>query len=136
MAETADGPSLFDFQRDFPRLTVSSIRSDGDGNRRRRPPRISSASRRASEEDENETAQSSNGKKSNSSNQEEIIALFRRIQSAISKDESVNAKRNTNLSDDTNSPESIPEVLRKSRKQVKGDAGRSHICCCCGVVEF
>ncbi|GMY37497.1 sap-like protein bp-73 [Fagus crenata] len=125
LAETADGPSLFDFQRDFPRLTVSSIRSDGDGNRRCRPPQRSSASRRASEEDENETAQSSNGKKSNSSNQEEIIALFRRIQSAISKDESVNTKRNTNLSDDTNSPESILEVLRKSRKQVKGDADKT-----------
>lgn len=133
MAETADRPSLFDSPKDFRQLTVSSIRSDENG--RRRPPWRSSASRRTPE-DENETPQSSNGEKSNSSNQEEIIAMFRRIQSAISKDESVKTKRNSNLSEDKTSPESVLEVLRKSRKQMKGDAGRCHICYCREIVSF
>ncbi|XP_030968483.1 SAP-like protein BP-73 isoform X1 [Quercus lobata] len=122
LKETADGPSLFDSQNDFCRLTVSSIRSDENG--RRSSPWRSSASRRTSEDD-NETPQSSNGEKSNSSNQEEIIAMFRRIQSAISKDDSVKTKRNSNLSEDKTSPESILEILRKSRKQVKGDADKT-----------
>ncbi|XP_075664589.1 uncharacterized protein LOC142634180 isoform X2 [Castanea sativa] len=116
LKETADRPSLFDPPKDFHQLTVSSIRSDENG--RRRPPWRSSASRRTSE-DENETPQSSNGEKSNSSNPEEIIAMFRRIQSAISKDESVKTKRNSNLSKDKTSPESVLEALHKSRKQVK-----------------
>jgi hypothetical protein len=118
LAEIADGPLLFDSQKGFPRLTVLSIRSDG--HRRHGPPRKSSDSRRR-KEDENETPQSSDGKKSKSSNQEEIIALFRRIQSSISKGESTK-KRNSNLSEDKPSSESILDVLRKSRKQVKGDA--------------
>nr|POE70581.1 sap-like protein bp-73 [Quercus suber] len=123
LKETADRPSLFNSPKDFHQLTVSSIRSDENG--RRRPPWRSSASRRTSE-DENETPpQSSNGEKSNSSNQEEIIAMFRRIQSAISKDETVKTKRNSNLSEDKTSPESVLEVLRKSRKQVKGDAEKT-----------
>ncbi|KAM4100948.1 hypothetical protein ACJW30_05G106800 [Castanea mollissima] len=122
LKETADRPSLFDPPKDFHQLTVSSIRSDENG--RRRPPWRSSASRRTSE-DENETPQSSNGEKSNSSNPEEIIAMFRRIQSAISKDESVKTKRNSNLSKDKTSPESVLEVLRKSRKQVKGDVDKT-----------
>ena len=133
MAETADRPSLFESPKDFHQLTVSSIRSDENG--RRRPPWRSSASRRTPE-DENETPQSSNGEKSNSSNPEEIIAMFRRIQSAISKDESVKTKRNSNLSEDKTSPESVLEVLRKSRKQMKGDAGRCHICYCCEIVSL
>lgn len=116
LAETADGPSLFDSQNDFRRLTVSIIRSDE--NRRRSSPWRSSASRRTSK-DENETPQSSNGEKSNASNPEEIIAMFRRIQSAISKDDSEKTKRKSNLSEDKTSPESVLEVLRKSRKQVK-----------------
>ncbi|KAL0011368.1 hypothetical protein SO802_006476 [Lithocarpus litseifolius] len=122
LKETADGPSLFDSQNDFRRLTVSSMRYDE--NRRRSSPWRISASRRTSE-DENETPQSSNGEKSNSSNQEEIIAMFRRIRSAISKDDSVKTKRNSNLSEDKTSPESVLEVLRKSRKQVKGDADKT-----------
>ncbi|KAK4589602.1 hypothetical protein RGQ29_020252 [Quercus rubra] len=122
LKETADRPSLFNSPKDFHQLTVSSIRSDENG--RRRPPWRSSASRRTPE-DENETPQSSNGEKSNSSNQEEIIAMFRRIQSAISKDESVKTKRNSNLSEDKTSPESVLEVLRKSRKQMKGDAEKT-----------
>ncbi|KAG7962553.1 hypothetical protein I3843_09G071400 [Carya illinoinensis] len=118
LAEIADGPSLFHSQKDFPFSTVSCIRSDG--NRRRGPPRRSSASRRINE-DENETPQSSsNGKKSNASDQEEIIALFRRIQSSISKGESVSTKKtNSNESKDKPSPDLILEALRKSRKQIK-----------------
>lgn len=136
MAEIADGPSLFHSQKDFPFSTVSCIRSDG--NRRRGPPRRSSASRRINE-DENETPQSSsNGKKSNASDQEEIIALFRRIQSSISKGESVSTKKtNSNESKDKPSPDLILEALRKSRKQIKGDAGECHVTiwCCYGNVE-
>ncbi|XP_035544811.1 rho-N domain-containing protein 1, chloroplastic isoform X2 [Juglans regia] len=123
LKEIADGPSLFHSQKDFPFLTVSCIRSDG--NRRRGPPWRSSASRRINE-GENETPQSSsNGKKSNASDQEEIIALFRRIQSSISKGESVSPKKtNSNESKDKPSPDLILEALRKSRKQIKGDADK------------
>ncbi|XP_059438658.1 SAP-like protein BP-73 isoform X2 [Corylus avellana] len=121
LKEIADGPLLFDSQKVFPRLTVLSIRSDG--HKRHGPPRRSSDSRRR-KEDENETPQSSDGKKSKSSNQEEIIALFRRIQSSISKGESLSTKkRNSNLSEDKPSPESILDVLRKSRKQAKDKEG-------------
>ncbi|KAB1213013.1 SAP-like protein BP-73 [Morella rubra] len=77
-------------------------------------------------EDEDKTPQSSNGKKSNPSNQEEIISLFRRIQSAISKGDSASTKEtNSSSPEDKPSPESILEVLRNSRKEVKGDAAKT-----------
>ncbi|KAK9267443.1 hypothetical protein L1049_009869 [Liquidambar formosana] len=118
LKEIADGSSPFASQREFLQLAVSSIRSDG--NKRGRPPRKNTASRRTAKEDETKIPQSSDGKSSNSSNQEEIIALFRRIQSSISKEESViSKKRSSNSSEDKPSAESVLEVLRQSRKQVK-----------------
>ncbi|CAL5411438.1 unnamed protein product [Camellia sinensis] len=119
LAEIADGPSLFASRKNYTRLTVLSIRADG--NRRGRHPQEHIATGRTEKtHDENKISQSSDGKTSNSKNQEEIIALFRRIQSSISKGDSISPKmRNSNASQDNTSAESVLEVLRQSRKQVK-----------------
>ncbi|CAL5345177.1 unnamed protein product [Camellia sinensis] len=119
LAEIADGPSLFASRKNYTRLTVLSIRADG--NRRGRHPQEHIATGRTEKtHDENKISQSSDGKTSNSKNQEEIIALFRRIQSSISKGDSISPKmRSSNASQDNTSAESVLEVLRQSRKQVK-----------------
>ncbi|XP_059664340.1 rho-N domain-containing protein 1, chloroplastic [Cornus florida] len=118
LKEIADRPSLFASQKESIQLTVSSIRADG--NRRGQPPRKYTTTGRTTRGDDNKIPRSSNGKSSNSSNQEEIIALFRRIQSSISNGESLSAKKKSSLSsEDKPSAESVLEVLRQSRKQVK-----------------
>lgn len=121
LKEIADGPSLFASRKNYTRLTVLSIRADG--NRRGRHPQEHIAIGRTEKtHDENKMSQSSDGKTSNSKNQEEIIALFRRIQSSISKGDSISPKmRSSNSSQDNTSAESVLEVLRQSRKQVKGE---------------
>lgn len=121
LKEIADGPSLFASQKNYTRLTVLSIRADG--NRRGRHPQEHIATGRTEKTHaENKISQSSDGKTSNSKNQEEIIALFRRIQSSISKGDSISPKmRSSNSSQDNTSAESVLEVLRQSRKQVKGE---------------
>lgn len=119
MAEIADGaPRLAYNQRDLPQLSVSSIRSEGKG--RGLPPRKNTASDRSTEENK-----TSDGESSVPSNQEEIIALFRRIQSSISKEGSVSTKSSSNNAKVKQSLESVVNVLRKSpaRKQVKGNIG-------------
>ncbi|EYU28105.1 hypothetical protein ABFS82_13G094600 [Erythranthe guttata] len=59
-----------------------------------------------------------------SPNKQEILALFKRIQSSISKGENVNSKKRVSKSaEDSNKPssaESILEVLHQSRTQGKG----------------
>ncbi|KAA8515079.1 hypothetical protein F0562_018134 [Nyssa sinensis] len=118
LKEIADGRSLIASRKDVIQLTVSSIRADG--NRRGRPPRKSTAEGRTEKDEENKIPQSFDGKSSNPSNQAEIIALFRRIQSSISKGESKSAnKRSSNSSEDDTSAESVLEVLRQTRKQLK-----------------
>ena len=121
LAETADGFSPFASRRDLLPLTISSIKSDG--NRRGRPSRKNHISGRTEKGDKNKTPPSSDGKLSESSNQDEIIALFRRIQSSISKGESLGTKKRiSDSSVDKTSAESVLEILRQSRKQVKGNA--------------
>lgn len=118
MAEIADGPSLLASRRGHGQVTTLSIRVDG--NRSGRPSQRTSASGRFRKSDGEKIPQSSDG---NSSNQEEIISLFRRIQSSISKGESISSKkRNSKSSEEKPSAESVLEVLRQSRKQVKGMA--------------
>ncbi|KAH7544993.1 hypothetical protein FEM48_Zijuj01G0045200 [Ziziphus jujuba var. spinosa] len=114
LAEIADVPSSF--QRTDTQLTLSCI--GADENRRGIPPKRSSASRRTKKKEENK--KSPVDKKLNSSNQEEIIALFRRIQSSISKEEPTNAEEIHS----NNSAESILKVLRRSKKQAKGGQNR------------
>ncbi|KAK6268609.1 hypothetical protein QUC31_012769 [Theobroma cacao] len=98
-------------------VTVSSITSDG--NRRGSRPRKSSASGRK-KEDESKKPPVGN-EAPNSSNQEDIIALFRRIQSSISKGETGSAKaKSLSSSKDKSTAESVLDVLRESRKNVRG----------------
>ncbi|XAR66588.1 hypothetical protein NMG60_11012870 [Bertholletia excelsa] len=119
LKEIADRPSTFPCQKHFTQLTVSSIRANG--NRRGRPPLKDISSGQTSKRIENKGPQSSDGKSTKSPNQEEIIALFRRIKSSISKRDSANPKtRSSKSSQDSTSAESVTEVLRLSRKQIKG----------------
>lgn len=115
LKEIADGPSLLASRRGHGQVTTLSIRVDG--NRSGRPSLRTSASGRFRKSDGEKIPQSSYR---NSSNQEEIISLFRRIQSSISKGESISSKkRHSKSSEEKPSAESVLEVLRQSRKQVK-----------------
>ncbi|XP_031253657.1 uncharacterized protein LOC116111637 isoform X2 [Pistacia vera] len=100
--EIADCTSPFGFQKNPHKLTIVSIRSDE--NRRDRPPQKGSAAGRKKKGDGNKRPQLSDGQASSSSNQEEIIALFKQIQSSVSKGESVSMKKRDRIpSDDTSS---------------------------------
>ncbi|CAK7350393.1 unnamed protein product [Dovyalis caffra] len=113
-----DGSLAFASQNGVLQLSVSSIKSDGSS--RGRPPRKSSAPGRTEKEDENLKSLSSDRKIPLSSNQEEIMALFRRIQSSISKGESTATKKNNaGRSKEKSPPDSILEALRYSRKHTK-----------------
>lgn len=123
MAEIADWPGtsalLCAPQRDLYRLPVLSIRSDG--NKRGRPPRKNNDNGITPKGHENKTPKVSDGESSGSSNQEEIIALFKRIQTSISKGESISSKkRSSDSSKGKKSAEAVLDVLRLSGKQVKG----------------
>lgn len=84
---------------------ISNIRADG--NRRvRSAQRNPDSGRSINGDDNNKTSEDK------TYNKEEILALFRRIQSSISGE----SKGRTN----NTSAESVLEVLRQSRKQVKG----------------
>ncbi|CAH1440385.1 unnamed protein product [Lactuca virosa] len=108
LKEFADGhlfahPSTLQFP-------ISNIRTDG--NRRVRFAQRNHDSGRSINGDDNKTPQSSEGK---TYNKDEILALFRRIQSSISGESNASKGRTKNAS-----AESVLEVLRQSRKQVKG----------------
>lgn len=102
---------------------VSSIRADGNRGRQKRNPY---PGRSPKTDDSN--AQSFDGKSSSSSpNKEEILALFKRIQSSISKGETLNPKKRTSKAGEDNKPsssspsaETILEVLQQSRTQRRG----------------
>ncbi|CAK9148113.1 unnamed protein product [Ilex paraguariensis] len=103
----ADGPSLFASHKDLAQLTG-------------RPPRKNSTTGGTPNDNGNEIPQSFDDKLSSSSSQEEIIALFRRIKSSISKGDSRSSKkRSSKSSEDKHSAESVLDVLRQSREQVK-----------------
>ncbi|XP_068660341.1 SAP-like protein BP-73 isoform X2 [Aristolochia californica] len=86
----SDGTLLFASRRDLVQPPALSIRSEG--NRRGRPPRRKiSPEQTAKEDEEQKGCELSNHESSDSSNQEEIIALFRRIQSSISKEGSASS---------------------------------------------
>ncbi|KAL5774229.1 hypothetical protein ACOSP7_011786 [Xanthoceras sorbifolium] len=88
--EIADWPPSFVFQKNPYKLTVLNINSDGS--RRGAPPRKGSAAGRTEKGEGNEISGLSDDNGS-SSNQDEIIALFRRIQSSISKGEPAGKKK-------------------------------------------
>ncbi|XP_077227742.1 rho termination factor isoform X2 [Tasmannia lanceolata] len=117
------GTLLFQLRRDLNQSFVSSIRCEE--NRRRRFPRRNTASGRASKGEEEKAHKLSVGESSNSSNQEEIIALFRRIETSITKEGSAGLdakKRRSNNAKEKQSVEAVLEVVRQqpSRKQGRG----------------
>ncbi|KAK1257989.1 SAP-like protein BP-73 [Acorus gramineus] len=121
LTEIADDAQHFSYWRDLPQLSVSCIRSEGSGRGRRRRNTTSDGS--TENQDELKATQSSDGEDSKSSSQEEIIALFRRIQSSISKEGSVRTKyRRPIKTKERQSSESVLEVLRQypPKKQERG----------------
>ncbi|KAL3820261.1 hypothetical protein ACJIZ3_006166 [Penstemon smallii] len=91
---------------------VSSIRANRD--RSEKPPKNSSS--------KGEKGGNDNGKSSASSSKEEILALFKRIQSSISKGDTINSKKRSLTENEGKKPsaESLLEVLRQSRTRGKG----------------
>lgn len=107
MAEIAIQPSPFVFHKVVSPFSDSRIRADGD--------RVVQTSGTT----EKKRPQLFDGKKSKSSDQEEIIALFRRIQSSISKGGSLETRKRS-YKDKPNSTESLLDIFDKPKKQVKG----------------
>lgn len=120
MIEIADGNLSFSTLRDQILLSVSSIKSEGS--RRGYPRRRNPASDTNTEDYDQRVQQDSDGEVVDSSNQKEIIALFRRIQSSISKGASVNPKSNSTASRSQQSADAVLEVLRQypATKPAKG----------------
>lgn len=117
LAEIADGALRLAYRRDLLQFSVSCIRSEGK--RRGRSPRKDTSSDRSAEENKTSDRESSG-----LSNQEEIIALFRRIQSSISKGGSASTKkRSSNSAKEKQSLDSVVNVLRQSPagKDTKGN---------------
>ncbi|CAN6443677.1 unnamed protein product [Victoria cruziana] len=106
-----DGNLSFSTLRDQILLSVSSIKSEGS--RRGYPRRRNPASDTNTEDYDQRVQQDSDGEVVDSSNQKEIIALFRRIQSSISKGASVNPKSNSTASRSQQSADAVLEVLRQ-----------------------
>lgn len=107
------------------RSLVSSIRADGNRGRHKKNPYPGRSPKTEGTDDGN--AQSFDGKSSSSPNKEEILALFKRIQSSISKGETLSPKKRTSKAAEDNKPsssspsaETILEVLQQSRTQRKG----------------
>ncbi|KAJ0964881.1 hypothetical protein J5N97_026019 [Dioscorea zingiberensis] len=107
--EIADGALSCASHKDLLQVSVSTIRADG--NRKGRSRRNVPSDKNAKEVE-----------KAKTSSQEEIIALFRRIQSSISKEgSSVTKKRTPSKPKDDQSAELILGALRRypARKQAK-----------------
>ncbi|XP_031503761.1 SAP-like protein BP-73 [Nymphaea colorata] len=110
--EIADGNLSFSPLRDQIQLSVSSIKSEGS--RRGYPRRRNPASDANTEDNDQRIQHDSDGEVADSSNQKEIIALFRRIQSSISKGASVSTpKSKSSASRSQESADAVLEVLRQ-----------------------
>lgn len=96
---------------------ISTIKADGN---RERPPHKNSSPPKA--EGHEDTPQPSDARSSLSPNKQEILALFKRIQSSISKGDNLNPKKRNSKAAEDNKPsaESILEVLHHSRTRGKG----------------
>ncbi|KAL4204485.1 hypothetical protein AMTRI_Chr01g110070 [Amborella trichopoda] len=105
--EFADRPLLFASRKDLNQFIISSLKSE---NRKGQPSRRNTGNDEVGKDKE----QSSDGDLSDSSSQEEIIALFRRIQSSISK----GSPRSTNksITDDSKIKQSADSVLHALRQ--------------------
>ncbi|KAI6703605.1 hypothetical protein NL676_012741 [Syzygium grande] len=89
-----------------------------NGSKRSQSPRKVSASGRA--KDDVSKISPSSDKKVSSVKQEELISLFRRIQSSISKAESVSdEKKETDPNQNKPAAQSVLEIIRRSRKRPK-----------------
>ncbi|KAG9447857.1 hypothetical protein H6P81_013985 [Aristolochia fimbriata] len=115
--EIADGTLLFASRRDPVQSPALSIRSEG--NRRGRPPRKKISPEQTAKEDAEQKGRELES--SDSSNQEEIIALFRRIQSSISKEGSVsNLKKSNTLKKHPVKSDQEGQNQHPTRKQISG----------------
>lgn len=116
MAEIADKSMPFSSLNP----TLSSITSDG--NTKGSGPKKSSNNAPGSKKiDENEKS-SSGIKAPKSSSKEEMIALFRRIQSSISRGKPGRAKSESfSSSEDKSTAESVMDLIHESRVNVKGN---------------
>lgn len=117
MAEIASGSSTLASQRAYCHTSNLSLRRF-NGNKRGQDSLRIAASGRFRRRDDEKITQSSD---SNSENQDEIISLFRRIQSSISKEESMTRKQSSKSSEEKPSVETVLDVLSESRKQMKGE---------------
>ncbi|KAL0398445.1 UNVERIFIED_CONTAM: hypothetical protein Sradi_2187800 [Sesamum radiatum] len=104
------GVPIFPVKEIANRFSVLSIRADGN---RERSQKNSSPGRAPKADAREDDPESFDGR--SSPNKEEILALFKRIQSSISKGE----KRNSKVAEDKPSAESILEVLHQSRTRGK-----------------
>ncbi|XP_060193735.1 rho-N domain-containing protein 1, chloroplastic [Lycium barbarum] len=129
--EIAYGPSVNTNRKDCHCSTLSTIRADGS--RRRRSSKDATPGK-TSKGGELNIQPTPDRKSSNSLNQEEIISLFKRIQSSISKGDSLSSKkRSTKSSEEKPTIDSVLEILRHSKTQAKGttsntkdDKGSTH----------
>ncbi|XP_073157188.1 uncharacterized protein [Henckelia pumila] len=114
------GKPLFSFKEIADKLSVSSVRLDG--NKGDKPPQKNYSPGKAHKGGETEDNwQSVDSKKPVSPNKEEILAVFKRIQTSISKGESLNSKKSASkLNEDKPSAEAMLEALFQSRKPGKG----------------
>ncbi|CAI9782080.1 unnamed protein product [Fraxinus pennsylvanica] len=108
--EVADRDSVFISRRELLNLAVSSTRADGNP-----------VPGRAPKGEWKKNPESMEAEKKTS--KEEILALFKRIQSSISKGETIKSRnRNSKPAEDASSGEALLEVLRQSTR--KGKTGR------------
>lgn len=115
LAELADRDSVFISRRELLNLAVSSTRADGNP-----------VPGRAPKGEWKKNSESMDTEKK-TSNKEEILALFKRIQSSISKGETIKSRnRNSKQAEDV-SAESLLEVLHQSTR--KGEVKMSLFHC-------
>ncbi|XP_073058589.1 uncharacterized protein [Primulina eburnea] len=114
------GKPFFSLKELADKLSVSSIRADG--NKGEKPPQKNPFPRKANKGGgTGDNSQSVDNKKPVSPNKEEILAVFKRIQSSISKGESLNSKKSASkLDEDKPSAEAMLEALFQSRTPGKG----------------
>ncbi|XP_019707330.2 uncharacterized protein [Elaeis guineensis] len=121
--EIADGTLHFASQGGLLQPSVSIIRSEG--NRRGRPRRNASADRAAKGGDGLKDSSNTSDETSKSSSQEKIIALFKRIQTSISKGGSARSKRRS--PSNPKEKQTTESVLGSRRKYVKQKQARDKV---------
>lgn len=117
LKEIANGSSTLAYQRSHRHISNLSLRRFNGNNSGHHSLRTA-VSGRFRKRDDKKINQSSD---SNSANQDEIISLFRRIQSSISKEESLTRKKSSKSSEEKPSAESVLDDLQQLRTQMKAN---------------